>query len=206
MSALTDVASGFSRMWRGIRLQPDAPPRHTLCHTRGVHRQAPHRLRQFDYLGFHRYFLTFCTHERQPYFADAEVVDCVRAQFVRAAQLHEIAIVAYCFMPDHVHMLVEGVSERADAKRFIVSAKQFSGYACRRRCPNRLWQRYGYEHILRSDDGTLAVARYIFENPLRAGLAREPQEYAFSGSLTHTLEEILDCGSVWHPRSRNSSG
>jgi putative transposase len=164
-----------------------------------VPRQSPHRLRGFDYLGFHRYFLTFCTHARQRYFARAEMVDCVRTEFVRAAQLHDIAVIAYCFMPDHVHLLIEGTSESADAKRFIVAAKQFSGYACRPLCANRLWQRYGYERILRSDEDAFAVARYILENPLRAGLAREPQEYAFSGSLTHTVREIITWSCAWHP-------
>jgi len=37
------------------------------------------------------------------------------------------------------------------------------------RSANRLWQRYGFERVLRDDEATLVVAKYILENPLRAG-------------------------------------
>jgi REP element-mobilizing transposase RayT len=34
---------------------------------------------------------------------------------------------AFCFMPDHVHLLVGGTCETSDGKRFIRRAKQYSG-------------------------------------------------------------------------------
>jgi hypothetical protein len=47
---------------------------------------------------------------------------------------------------------------------------------------------------LRAFDETVAVARYILQNPVRAGLARCAQEYPYSGSFTMTLEDLL--GSI----------
>ena len=45
----------------------------------------PEHLKTFDYIGLHRHFLTFCTHERQKRFVDEQRVDVVREQILRAA-------------------------------------------------------------------------------------------------------------------------
>jgi REP element-mobilizing transposase RayT len=87
----------------------------------------PHHLPAFDYIGGHRYFLTFCTHNRFRLFTDKSAVELVVTQFLRGASEESFAISAYCFMPDHVHMVVEGLTENADLKRFTSRAKQLSG-------------------------------------------------------------------------------
>jgi REP-associated tyrosine transposase len=134
----------------------------------------PAHLKAFDYLGLQRYFLTFCTNNRERVFVSREPFDLVRNQIVRAATDEQFAIVADCFMPDHVHLLVEGESDTADCRRFIARAKQFSGYDYSQQFGKTLWQRYGYEHVLRQDEETLGVAKYIVENPVRGGLVRSP--------------------------------
>ena len=48
-----------------------------------------------------------------------------------------------------------------------------------------------YERVLRDDEATLAVARYIIENPVRAGLVSDPRDYPFLGSQVFSLDEIL---------------
>jgi hypothetical protein len=55
-----------------------------------------------------------------------------------------------------------------------------------------LWQRYGYEHVLRDDEDTRGIGRYIFGNPVRAGLVKAADEYPFLGSETRTVREILE--------------
>jgi len=84
-------------------------------------------------------------------------------------------------MPDHLHLLVEGVREDSDLKWFQRGAKQFSGFHYKRQFGCRLWQRYGYERVLRSQELTLDVARYIVANPVRAGLASTIDQYPFAG-------------------------
>ena len=46
----------------------------------------PDHLPAFDYVGFHRYFLTFCTFARQRLFSDSDHVAEVLSHFVRAAE------------------------------------------------------------------------------------------------------------------------
>jgi len=64
-------------------------------------------------------------------------------------------------MPDHGYLLVEGMQDDSDLKQFIKSAKQYSGYHFKQRTEQPLWQRYGFERVLRGEEGTWDVARYI---------------------------------------------
>jgi hypothetical protein len=77
----------------------------------------PAHLQAFDYLGRYQYFLTFCTHCRRKCFVTPDDVDSVSTQIWRAADEERIAILAYCYMPDHV--LVEGEADGSDCLRFI---------------------------------------------------------------------------------------
>jgi len=74
----------------------------------------PEHLKAFDYLGLHQYFLTFCTFNRQRHFVESAHVALARTQIARAAGEHCFAITAYCYMPDDVHLLVEGQRELDD--------------------------------------------------------------------------------------------
>ena len=95
-------------------------------------------------------------------------------------------------MPDHLHLLVEGQSDDADLIAFAKDVKQRVAYRrqCKRAGP--VWQKGYYERVLRDDEATLIVARYILENPVRKGLVREPRDYAFSGSAVWTWEQLLE--------------
>ena len=152
----------------------------------------PGHLKTFDYVGLHRYFLTFCCHSRQRRFQGRPEVDLVYSQILRAATSERFAILAYCFMPDHLHLLTEGLSDDSNARRFIALAKQLSGYHYKQAHQQILWQRYGYEHVLRDDEDTRRVARYVFENPLRSGLTTRAEDYPFLGSQAFTVREILE--------------
>jgi REP element-mobilizing transposase RayT len=115
----------------------------------------PEPLKAFDDLGFYRYFLTFCTFHRRHLFTNAERVELVRTQILRACTGERMAIIADCYMPDHLPLLVEGHAEVSDCRRFISRAKQFSGFHFQKQFGERLWQRYGYERSLRGDEGSL---------------------------------------------------
>jgi putative transposase len=165
--------------------------------------QRPSRLKSFNYVGLHRYFLTFCTVNRHEHFVVREHVDLVFEQIVRAAAQTGFVIVAYCFMPDHLHLLVEAQSESSDGRQFITRAKQFSGYYFKQRFGVPLWQRDGFEHVLRNDEAVLRVARYILENPVRAGLVRRVEDYPFAGSLLYPISAVLEAVAM-KPATRKS--
>ena len=116
----------------------------------------------------------------------------VCTQFLRAAADERFDILTYCFMPDHVHLLVEGMDERSDGKAFIARSKQYSGYHYKARTGSRLWQRDSFERVLRDGEGALAVSRYILANPVRAGIVARPLDYPYSGSFAWDLRKIME--------------
>jgi putative transposase len=152
----------------------------------------PGHFEAFTYVGCYRYCLTFCTDHRRHLFTSNETVNLVLEQISRAAGENQFAIVAYCFMPDYVHLLIEGQSESSDCRRFIARAKQYSGFYYSKAFDGRLWQRYGYEHVLRDDEETSAVAKNILNNPIRAGLAEKVEDYPYVGSLVYELRVLLE--------------
>ena len=113
-------------MMADVRLKPDATW-NADCAVPGVRPRQPQHLRVFDYIGFHAYFLTFCTFERSPVFITADAVALVLEQISCAARDCSFAVLAYCFMPDHVHLLVEGHSEASDGKDFILVRARAAG-------------------------------------------------------------------------------
>jgi putative transposase len=159
----------------------------------------PGHLKSFDYIGLHRYLLTFCTDYRQRFFVDRANVELVLLQISRAAAETQIAVLAYCFMPDHVHLLTEGETATSDCLAFIKKAKQYSGFYFSKTRGQKLWQRYGYERIVRDDETTLHMTRYVLNNPVRAGLVADVRDYPFLGSMKYSLEQMLD--GAMDPRS-----
>ncbi|MDQ3168655.1 MAG: transposase [Acidobacteriota bacterium] len=125
-------------------------------------------------------------------FVARDPVAQVSAQFLRAAVEQRFEILTYCFMPDHVHLLVEAMDDASDGKAFIARSKQYSGLHFKTRTGCRLWQRDAFERVLRDTEGSLAVSRYILANPVRAGLVTAPFDYPFSGSFAWDRQALLD--------------
>jgi REP element-mobilizing transposase RayT len=95
-------------------------------------------------------------------------------------------------MPDHLHAAIEGRSLSADARMFISRMKQYAGFHFKREFGQTLWQRYGHERVVRDDEATAAVIRYVLENPLRAGVVASVSEYPFIGSGEYSAEQLLE--------------
>ncbi len=150
------------------------------------------RLDPTAYRGLVRCFLTYCTAQRTPHFTAPRAVNLVLEQILRTAAEYHVAIPAYCFMPDHVHLLACGDDENADIARFTRIGKQRSGHEFAVREGGRLWQPSYFDRLLRADEDTWGLVRYIVENPVRAGLAREPREYALLGSGMYPLEALIE--------------
>lgn len=147
-----------------------------------VHTRRPSRLADVPYAGHARYFVTMCCLDRHPHFRTASVAACVRGQLLRTAPDCQFAILAYTFMPDHLHFLAEGLSDVADFRRFVALLRRRSSASLWTLHPKGLWQDGYYERILRRDEASVHVCHYILNNPVRAGLVAEPSDYPFSWS------------------------
>ncbi len=146
----------------------------------------PARLPGFPYTGGYRYFLTMCCRHRRSLFVEAAIVAPLACEIPRTAAKHEFAVLAYTFMPDHLHILIEGAADDASLQRFTSLFRRRTTIAVKPRWPDGLWQSGYHERVLRRDEDTARVVHYILGNPVRAGLVDDPLGYPFSWSvLTH---------------------
>ena len=95
------------------------------------------------------------------------------------AQKRGSKLYAWCILPDHIHILIED----DNLIEFVRLLKgQMTPLARRLDSGKRLWQRSFYDHALRQEESVYRVALYVWENPVRAGIAERPHEYPLNGS------------------------
>ena len=141
----------------------------------------PKRLLTFDYHGPYAYSLTFCAFKRQKHFEVEAIVSSVRTAILRTATDCTFAVLAYCFMPDHLHLLVQGSDMEATLPTFAKLARQRATVATSGTRSGPLWQDGYHERTLRRDEHLLIVATYIVNNPVRAGFVSNWQEWPQTG-------------------------
>jgi putative transposase len=159
----------------------------------------PIRLRTEDYHGCCWHFLTICTHNRQRYFTERTTAAWLVRLLREECALDFFIARAFCLMPDHLHLLVQGVSLSANLLRFVQSFKEKTSYRFWLRNRELLWQVSFYDHILRDDDAPGDVAWYIWMNPVRAGLVKKREEYEFSGPFVQDWDEGARPRKEWRP-------
>ena len=148
------------------------------------------RLPLDNYQGAKAYSVTITTYRRTPWFGDVAVAEYCAGALKEAADQESFRVYAYCFMPDHLHLLV-GADADANLVRFVKNFKQSTGWWFHNRhlagslkaSPTSLWHKSYHDHVVRSEEDLLQVAKYIVGNPVRAGLVESAQDHPFSGSL-----------------------
>jgi putative transposase len=147
------------------------------------------RLPGFEYKGRFAYFLTLCVFGRRRRFAEPRIVAEADRIFREGADRSTFQILAYCYMPDHLHLLVQGTTGGSDLIRFVNGAKQRSGYWHVRRYGVPLWQTGWFDHILRDDESLDRHVAYTVANPVRAGLVENWEDWPYSGAAITVADE-----------------
>ena len=162
----------------------------------------PPRLSGFSYIGAYQYFVTCCTNHRRDVFRADDEARWLIEQILQTFESRQFAVIAYCVMPDHVHLLIEGLTGDADFKAAMHAWKLTTAFAWKKRTGDRLWQAGFYEHTLRNEESAPSVVRYILANPARAGLVSEGDVYPHMGSSRYSLRELNEAVIDWRPPRR----
>jgi len=129
--------------------------------------------------------MTFCVAQRKPVLANARAWRICRATFDKLDQWTILAAIA---MPDHLHLLASPVADRdAPVTAFAKWFKRWFNEACwncrpsvsdgRDRTWN--WQEGCFDRLLRSDESLSEKWEYLRQNPVRAGLVENPDDWPF---------------------------
>ena len=98
-------------------------------------------------------------------------------------RFHRYDLHAFVVMPNHAHLLV---TSKTLAANWLRSLKGFTGHEASGMLSLNgapFWQEESYDHLIRNDREFAGVQRYIENNPVKAGLARTPEEYPWSSAF-----------------------
>lgn len=137
----------------------------------------PKRLRRLPriWTPHSRYFLTFCAGDRKPVLANPGVYARVQQFISDSLSRYGVWVDGYVLMPDHVHLIISTAPESVVLGEWV---KAFKSVVAHREFR---WQPGFFDHVLRSEESTAEKWEYIRMNPVRAGLAERPEDWAYSG-------------------------
>ena len=153
--------------------------------------EKPHRLPPECYRGQVAVAFTACLLEGQTGLNRASVVSPFVKFLGRVGTKHACLVLIYCFMPDHLHVIVHGREDLSDTRQAMVDFKQLSGFWFRSVKSPLRWQKDFYDHIIRKEQDLGAQVRYVAANPVRRKLAQDWRHYPHTGSIGVDLETAI---------------
>jgi putative transposase len=112
-------------------------------------------------------------------------------------QKFRVDIWSYCLMPNHVNLFAVPQESGALALGVGRTNQVYTRYVNRKYLRSgRVWQNHFYSCIVDSDDYLWSVARYIENNPVKAGLVSTAAEYLWSSARFHLegcADPLLSC-------------
>jgi putative transposase len=126
------------------------------------------------------YFVTLCANNRRKALANDAVHSDVTA-YAHEGEQRGIALGRYVLMPDHLHLFVAGNIDFdlgvwvRGLKRVVAAAVSGGG--------TKLWQRVFFDHLVRNSESYSEKWDYVYQNPLRAGLVRNADQWPYQGEI-----------------------
>ncbi len=127
---------------------------------------------------FAYYSLTTTVAGRRRIFTDPASVKCVIDALRQSDQELRSHTLAWVVMPDHVHWLMQLRNDNLSRCMQRFKSRSARAFNQLHDCyGSSVWQRGYYDHCIRSQDALETHARYLIENPVRAGLVATPEDY-----------------------------
>ncbi|MCQ9206089.1 MAG: transposase [Omnitrophica bacterium] len=104
------------------------------------------------------------------------------------AEEHDLDIIAYCLMHNHIHFIVVPKKKNDLSVVFKTVHMRYAHYLNRqKKAKGHLWQGRFYSCIL-DDKHLFRAIRYVENNPARAKIVRQPWDYKWSSAKDHVGE------------------
>ncbi|HEY3320134.1 MAG TPA: transposase [Planctomycetota bacterium] len=170
------------------------------------------RIKHFNEPG-HAHLLTFSCYQHLPLLNDDRRRDAFSRVLDRALERHQFRLVAFVYMPEHVHLLVHPALDEYSISRLLYAIKKpFSDYMKKvlqdsqsqhlqalrvlerpGKCVFRYWQEGpGHDRNLLTVDKCVRAAEYLHNNPVRRGLANGPDQWRWSSWRFYYQENFAD--------------
>ena len=132
------------------------------------------------------YFITLCIEARKPVLANVQAWKICRAVFDKLDRWRILSAIA---MPNHLHILAAPTDRDASVSDFAKWFKRWFNEAyCTSNCRPSVsdgaptpwrWQEGCFDRLLRSDESLSEKWEYLRQNPVRAGLVENPDDWPY---------------------------
>lgn len=147
-----------------------------------------HRLPSECYKGTTCCVFTCCVKQHVSLFVNESIFCIFERELINALNHYDIDAHVYLFMPDHIHILLQGKSDESDLLGVMKYFKQKTGYWLSKNKKGVSWQKEYFDHVLRKDEDIGKHVKYILGNPVRAGLTDNWKEYQFKGTTIYNFD------------------
>jgi putative transposase len=127
-------------------------------------------------------FLTVCTKDRQSWLAQPTVHDALRKIW---SQTDTWLVGDYLLMPNHIHLFCAPRNLSVTMQRWVAYWKR--EFSCLHLPDTGAWQRNFWDTRLRHGENYTQKWNYVRENPVRAGLVKQPDDWSFQGRMNVTV-------------------
>jgi putative transposase len=135
------------------------------------------------------FFVTLCTYRRRAILASGPVATTFVEFAERAYSEHNVAVGRYVIMPDHIHLFVCGPDDFALGKWVGMLKQCLAKQIVRFTRSEPLWQRRFFDHVLRSEESYAQKWNYVRDNPVRAGLVTNADDWPYAGEII-TIDRV----------------
>jgi putative transposase len=131
------------------------------------------------------YFITTCTLRRHKILAGRDIAQVLVDEWRSARDRHGWAIGRYVIMPDHVHFFCSAESDAKTLPAFMQRWKEWTSKRMSRELnfKGNIWQEKFFDYVLRSGESYSQKWNYVKENPVRAGLVKNADDWPWQGEI-----------------------
>jgi putative transposase len=98
----------------------------------------------------------------------------------------ESPVMSYCLMSNHIHLLTKPKTNESLYKMMQGLTLCYTQYVNRTyQRTGRLWESRYHSCIVEEEKYLWAVARYVEQNPVRAGMVKKAEDYPYSSARAH---------------------
>jgi len=133
-------------------------------------------------------FITQVVQDRKPVFCKAKTVLLLREIFQNVQEFHPFKLLAYIFLPDHFHTIIQPTGESNFSSimhslkpNFTKEYKKILGLSSSESM--NFWQKRFWDHVIRDDRDFENHLHYIHYNPVKHSLVKDPRDWKDSSYL-----------------------
>jgi putative transposase len=141
------------------------------------------------------YFFTLVTFQRRKHFDTPHKLDLLHSKIRQVQSYKPFDLLAYCLLPDHIHLLIELPEEDCNFSIRMREIKRLTTLWMKRETLGNvdpIWQDKYWEHTIRNEKDLQTHFDYIHYNPIKHGLTETYDSWEWSSFKDYFDENPKD--------------